>query len=62
MYDKFCNFISDLEDVKDHLKKADNAIEGAKNKLASGRDNLVGKAKKIKDLGAKTKKSLVIDL
>lgn len=62
MYDKFCNFVSDLEDVKDHLKKADSAIEGAKNKLASGRDNLVGKAKKIKDLGAKTKKSLVIDL
>ncbi|HMK04150.1 MAG TPA: DNA recombination protein RmuC [Ferruginibacter sp.] len=58
LYDKFVSFISNLEDVGDHLQKAQNKYGEAFKQLATGNDNLVTQATKLKDLGLKTKKSL----
>lgn len=58
LYDKFVGFISNLQDVGDHLQKAQNKYGEAYKQLATGNDNLVTQATKLKDLGLKTKKSL----
>jgi len=58
LYDKFVGFVNDLEKIDDYLKKASNSYADAHKKLVSGRGNLVGKALKIKELGAITSKSL----
>jgi DNA recombination protein RmuC len=58
LYDKFVGFIKDLEKIDEHLKKASDSYNDAHKKLISGRGNLVGKAQKIKDLGAITSKNL----
>lgn len=58
LYDKFVNFVSDLEEVGQRLDKAQDAYEKAHNKLASGRGNLVNRAETLKKLGAKTSKAL----
>jgi DNA recombination protein RmuC len=58
LYDKFVSFIENLEDVGDHLKKAQNKYGEAYKKLTTGNDNLVTQATKLKDLGLKTRKNL----
>ncbi|HEX7903883.1 MAG TPA: DNA recombination protein RmuC [Chitinophagaceae bacterium] len=58
LYDKFVGFISNLQDVGDHLQKAQNKYGEAYKQLTTGNDNLVTQATKLKDLGLKTKKSL----
>lgn len=62
LYDKFVGFISNLQDVGDHLQKAQNKYGEAYKQLATGNDNLVTQATKLKDLGLKTKKSLPAEL
>lgn len=58
LYDKFVGFIANLQDVGDHLQKAQNKYGEAYKQLSTGNDNLVTQATKLKDLGLKTKKSL----
>ena len=58
LYDKFVGFISNLQDVGDHLQKAQNKYSEAYKQLATGNDNLVTQATKLKDLGLKTKKNI----
>jgi DNA recombination protein RmuC len=58
LYDKFVGFIKDLEKIDEHLKKASDSYSDAHKKLVSGRGNLIGKAQKIKSLGAVTSKNL----
>jgi DNA recombination protein RmuC len=58
LYDKFVNFVSDLEDVGDALRKAGKSYDGAMNKLSTGSGNLVGQAEKLKRLGIQTSKQL----
>ena len=58
LYDKFVGFISNLQDVGDHLQKAQSKYGEAYKQLTTGNDNLVTQATKLKDLGLKTKKSL----
>jgi DNA recombination protein RmuC len=62
LYDKFVGFISNLQDVGDHLQKAQNKYGEAYKQLATGNDNLVTQATKLKDLGLKTKKNLPEEL
>ncbi len=62
LYDKFCNFVDDLREVGKRLENAQKAYDGAMNKLVNGRGNLLGKAEKIRELGAKTSKSLPLEL
>lgn len=58
LYDKFVGFIANLEDVGDHLQKAQNKYGEAYKQLSTGNDNLVTQANKLKELGVKAKKTL----
>ena len=58
LYDKFVNFVADLELVGSRLESTRTAYESARGKLVSGRGNLIKRAEEMKTLGAKTNKSL----
>ena len=60
MYDKFVGFIEDLKLIEKSLNSAQNAYEKALNKLHLGKGNIISKAEKLKEIGAKTTKSLPI--
>jgi len=58
LYDKFVGFIADLEKIDKGLKTSQEAYNGAVNKLKTGSGNLIGRAEKIRVLGAKTSKQI----
>ncbi|HWB27621.1 MAG TPA: DNA recombination protein RmuC [Chitinophagaceae bacterium] len=58
LYDKFVGFVANLEDVGEHLDKAQGKYSEAYKQLSTGNDNLVLQATKLKALGLKTKKEL----
>ncbi|MGE5317311.1 MAG: DNA recombination protein RmuC, partial [Chloroflexota bacterium] len=58
LYDKFVNFVSNLEAIGDQLDKAQGKYNEAYKQLCTGNDNLVLQATKLKDLGLKPKKEL----
>lgn len=58
LYDKFCNFIADMEEISAKLSMAQRSHEAAMNKLAVGKGNLVSRAEKLKQLGAKASKQI----
>lgn len=58
MYDKFYNFVEDLEDIGKSIKQTEKAYDKALNKLSTGAGNLTVTADKIKKLGAKASKQL----
>jgi len=58
MLDKFTAFVEDLISVGKGLVSVKDNYDKAMNKLTDGRGNLIGRAEKIKELGAKASKSL----
>lgn len=58
LYDKFVNFSEDLLKVGNSLKTTKTQYDAAMNKLVEGKDNLVRKTEKLRELGAKTAKNL----
>lgn len=58
MLDKFTSFVDDLISVGKGLMAAKDNYDKAMNKLVDGRGNLVNRAEKIKQLGAKASKTL----
>lgn len=58
LYDKFVNFIGDLEKVGNNLDQTRKNYDLAMNKLNDGRGNLVRSAEKLRELGAKATKEL----
>lgn len=62
LYDKFKGFVDDMQRIDKGLSAARNAYDDAINKLSSGKGNLIGRAEKIKALGAKTTKDLPKEL
>jgi DNA recombination protein RmuC len=65
LYDKFVAFVEDLRNIGTKLDLARTAYDDAMHKLTNaGRpgDTLIGKAEKIKELGARTTKSLPQEL
>ena len=58
LYDKFVNFVSDLEAVGKSLRGADLSYTAAMKKLSEGRGNLVRQVEMLKELGVRTGKSL----
>ncbi len=61
LYDKFVAFVDDLRGIGSRLDQAQQAYGDAMNKLTSAArpgDTLIGKAEKIRELGAKATKSL----
>lgn len=62
MYDKFVGFVENLKSVGNHLEKAQEKYNDTFKQLASGNDNLVSQATKLKNLGIKNKKELAKEL
>ena len=65
LYDKFVAFIDDLRQIGHRLDSAQSAYQDAMNKLNDSRkygDTLVGRAERIRELGAKASKRLPKDL
>ncbi len=58
LYDKFVGFVTDLEKVGDQIDNTRKAYEGAHNKLASGKGNLISRAQTLIELGVKSRKQL----
>ncbi|MEE4260968.1 MAG: DNA recombination protein RmuC [Bacteroidales bacterium] len=58
LYDKFVNFVKDLEDVGKSIAGAEKAYNEAHKKLVSGRGDLINQAEQLKTMGVVTKKSL----
>jgi DNA recombination protein RmuC len=58
LYDKFVNFVQDLEKVGKGIEAAQSNYNNALNKLQSGKGNLIRTSEKLKDLGIKTQKAL----
>ncbi|MBR2030802.1 MAG: DNA recombination protein RmuC [Alistipes sp.] len=61
LYDKFVNFVGDLEEVGKHIDKANVVYEEAYKKLSSGKGNLLSRVEGIRELGVKTAKKLKVD-
>ena len=58
LYDKFKAFTDDLVKVGDNLRLTKGAYDQAMNKLTEGRDNLVRKAERLRELGARSSKQI----
>jgi len=58
LYDKFVNFVSDLEAVGKSLRSADASYSNAMKKLSEGRGNLIRQVELLRGLGVRTGKSL----
>lgn len=57
-HDKFVGVLEDFDKLKNASKSLNTQIENLQNKLFSGTGNLNSRVNKLKDLGAKTQKSL----
>ncbi len=65
LYDKFVAFVEDLKAIGNRLGAAQASYDDAMNKLVNSvrpGDTLVGRAEKIRELGAKASKALPADL
>ena len=62
MYDKLVGFIEDLQQIEKSLNGAKNSYDNAIKKLSTGNGNLIGKAEKLKNMGAKASKTLPSNL
>ncbi|MEG0012397.1 MAG: DNA recombination protein RmuC [Muribaculaceae bacterium] len=58
LYDKFAGFVNDMNKIEKSLNQTHSAYNDAMNKLSSGTGNLINRAEKLKELGAKASKSL----
>ena len=57
LYDKFVSLVDELIKVGHNIKKTQNSYEDAMGKLSTGKDNLIRKTERLKELGAKTSKT-----
>ncbi len=62
MYDKLCGSLEDLQKIQKALDAAQKAYNESIKKLSEGNGNVLRTAEKIKELGAKTSKSLPADV
>jgi DNA recombination protein RmuC len=58
LYDKFVGFIDALEEVGRQLDRAKDAYRTARDRLSTGRGNLVRRTEQLKALGVKANKTL----
>ncbi|HHN48718.1 MAG TPA: DNA recombination protein RmuC [Bacteroidales bacterium] len=58
LYDKFVNFVEDLQKLGNQLNTVQKTYDDAHKKLFTGSGNLVGRAEKLRKLGVKTSKVL----
>lgn len=58
LYDKFVSFSEDLIKIGENLNTTKKNYDQAMNKLSTGKGNLVNRADKLKELGAKATKNM----
>lgn len=58
LYDKFVGFAENLEKIGKNIDLAKNSYNEAFKQLTTGKDNLVIQTQKLKELGAKNRKSI----
>ncbi|MFN0201394.1 MAG: DNA recombination protein RmuC [Bacteroidia bacterium] len=58
LYDKFVMFIEELEKVGKHIKSTQDTYDQVFKRLNIGRDSLISRAEKLRELGVKNNKSL----
>ncbi len=58
LYDKFVGFVADLEEIGSRIDASQKAYDKARNKLVSGRGNLIARTESMRTLGAKVSKGL----
>jgi DNA recombination protein RmuC len=58
LYDKFVDFVADVQGVQDAITKAGTAAGNAMKKLQSGTGNLISRSENLRKLGAKAKKQI----
>lgn len=58
LYDKFVGFIGNLEKIQKGISSSQTAYDDALKQLSTGSGNLIGRAEKIRTLGAKTSKQI----
>lgn len=58
LLNKFSNFLQDLDKIGQKIDDSKKHYEEARNKLYSGKGNLINRAKQLQLLGAKTSKNL----
>jgi DNA recombination protein RmuC len=58
LYDKFVGFLESLEEVGRQLDKAKEAFQIARNRLTSGKGNLVRRTEQLIAMGVKANKTL----
>jgi DNA recombination protein RmuC len=62
LYDKFVGFTDDMDALGGRLDQAQVSYDAALGKLSTGRGNIVRQIEQLKDMGAKTSKSISDDL
>jgi DNA recombination protein RmuC len=62
LYDQFARFYDDLSDLGQHLRKAEDAYNSARDRLKTGKGNLIRRVEELRKLGARASKSLPLDL
>jgi DNA recombination protein RmuC len=60
MYDKFVGFLQDMDRLGSQFQTAQNTYSESMKKLYTGPGNLVKRAEKIKSLGAKANKKILL--
>ncbi len=58
LYDKLAGFMEDIKKIGNSITQLQTNYDAAVNKLSSGKGNLLSRAEKIKQLGAKTSKNI----
>ena len=58
MYDKLALFIEDLDKIENQLDKTKEGFSSVRNKLSTGKGNLISRAERLKALGVKSNKEI----
>ncbi|PRY11959.1 DNA recombination protein RmuC [Pontibacter ummariensis] len=58
LYDKFVGFVEDLKTIGKHIENSQSSYNSAMNKLTEGKGNLIRRVEILRELGAKTSKTL----
>ena len=58
LYDKFCGFIENMEEIGKKIGEADKVYQQAYKQLHTGRGNLTGKVEELKKMGANASKQI----
>lgn len=61
LYDKFAGVAQDLDQMQAQIKKVGNSFEDLRSRMLSGKGSLAFRMENLKELGAKTTKSLQLE-